>query len=377
MELEAGGVPILVLTVIVALWSLAAPWSNAGELDSLSVFYFGNSLTGNTMPTLHGELGRSAGKRWLVERSQGAGWQVWQHLYLDSRRSHRERLASGGWDAIVVQPFGSRLFDEMITEMWQGKVSFDEPTNLGDLHCTAGLVELLLKGNPDGRALVYSDWPGMKLEVTREQNRLSKDLKHAERWHQIMEPFRRSFDYEAAWLTEYDEEAAAEKVPWKREGVASRSHDYQLMDGLRKKFAHMWREGRLELIPVGDVFFALDRKIRNGHLEGLQGIGDYYTNGVHIRSGLPRYTTAATFYAVLFRQHPRSLDWRIYDERANYLNTDGWVCCQKDLGVHLDITEKRAEAVNETIWDVVTNHPYTHLNARADSDDSGQPATAP
>jgi hypothetical protein len=221
MELEAGGVTILLLTVIVALWSLAAAWSNAGELDSLSVFYFGNSLTGNTMPTLHDELGRSAGKRWLVERSQGAGWQVWQHLYLDSRRSHRERLGSGGWHAIFVQPFGSRLFDEMITQMWQGKVSFDEPTNLGDLHCTAGLVELLLQGNPHGRALVYSDWSGMKIEVTRQQNELSKDLEYAERWHQIMEPFRRTFDYEAAWLTEYDE-AAAEKVPWKREGVALR-----------------------------------------------------------------------------------------------------------------------------------------------------------
>jgi hypothetical protein len=333
---------------------------SAGEapIQKLRVYYFGNSLTGNTMPTFHTALGRAAGKEWIIQRSQGAGWQVWQHLYLDHAKRHRDAIASGDWDAIVVQPFGGRLFNERVTEMWQGKVKFDGPTNIGDLYCTVELIKLLLRGNPKARALVYSDWPGMRVKVTKEQDRLSKDLKHAAEWHGIMEPFRRAFDFEQKWLAKYDKEAAAGKVPWKREGTASRDHDYQLMEALKRQFCELWQEGRLRLIPAGDVFFALDRKFRAGAAPGISRIGDYFTNGVHIRSGCPRYTVAATFYATLFHDKPHNLDWKVYNDQSTHLNKGKWICCEKDLGVHLEITSERAKIINDTLWEVVSNHPY-------------------
>jgi hypothetical protein len=37
------------------------------------------------------------------------------------------------------------------------------------------------------------------------------------------------------------------------------------------------------------------------------------------------------------------------------------MCCEKDLGVHLEITPERANVVNETIWDVVTGLSYTGM----------------
>ncbi|MFW6107068.1 MAG: hypothetical protein ACOC8A_00105 [bacterium] len=332
--------------------------AEAGAIESVRVYYFGNSLTGNTMPPFHPELGQSAGKEWLVERSQGAGWQVWQHVYLDSARRHREKLAAGGFDAIVVQPFGGPAFHETVTQMW-GKVHFGKPTDVGDLHCTAQLIRLLLEGNPEGRAIVYSDWPGMKIKVPEEQKELSRNLEHAAEWHQIMEPFRKAFDYEKAWLTKYDAEAEKAKKPWLRHN-ATRDHDVQLMEGLKKLFPRLWEEGRLSLLPAGDVFLAIDRAARAGKVPGVARIGDFYTNGVHIRSGLPRYTVAATFYAVLFRDKPHRLDWRVYDDRAKYRNKPGrWICCEKDLGVDLEITTERARAVNDIIWEVVRGHPYT------------------
>jgi hypothetical protein len=330
-----------------------------GPIHELRVYYFGNSLTGNTMPTFHEALGQTAGREWVVARSQGPGWQVWQHLYLENAQRHRDRIAAGGWDAIVVQPFGGRLFHEVVTEMWQGKVKFDGPTDVGDLHGTAGLIELLLEGNFNGRALVYSDWPGITVKVSKEQNELSKDLKHAVRWHEIMEPFRRAFDYEQKWLAEYNEDEAAQKVPWKREAIASRDHDYQLMEALKERFPDLWKEGRLELIPAGDVFLALDRRFRDGAARGIRQIGDYYANGVHIRSGCPRYTVTATFYATLFRARPHGLDWKVYNDQSTHLNKDKWICCEKDLGVHLEITPERAKLINDTIWEVVAGHPYT------------------
>ncbi|MFW6164414.1 MAG: hypothetical protein ACODAJ_16715 [Planctomycetota bacterium] len=350
----AGRPSLLVCTLV--LWALAAV-SRAGGIERLRVYYFGNSLTGNTMPTFHPALGKSAGKEWIVERSQGAGWQVWQHVYLDSARRHREKLAGGGFDAIVVQPFGGPAFHETVTQMW-GKVHFDEPTDVGDLHCTAALIRLLLGGNPKGRAVVYSDWPGMRLKVPEEQKKLSKDLATAAEWHKIMEPFRKAFDYEKAWLREYDAEAEKAKKPWRRHN-ATRDHDHQLMEGLKKLFPGLWQQNRLNLLPAGDVFLAIDRAARAGTLPGVARIGDFFTNGVHIRSGLPRYTVAATFYAVLFRDKPHHLDWQLYNDQSTYLNKPRrWICCEKDLGVHLPITPERAKAVNDIIWEVVTTHPW-------------------
>ena len=342
---------------LLGLWGLATT-SGAGGIERVRVYYFGNSLTGNTMPTFHPELGKSAGKEWVMERSQGAGWQVWQHVCLDSAKRHRDKLAAGGWDAIVVQPFGGPAFHEIVTQKW-GKVKFAQPTDVGDLHCTAELIRLLLKGSPNGRAVVYSDWPGMKVKASKEQKALSKDLKTAAQWHAIMEPFRKAFDFETAWLTTYDAEAEKARKPWLRHN-ATRDHDYQLMEALKKLFPKLWQQNRLNLLPAGDVFLALDRAARTGKLPGLARIGDFYTNGVHIRSGLPRYTVAATFYAVLFRDRPHHLDWRIYNDRSKHLNKPKrWICCEKDLGVHLEITPERAKAANDTIWEVVCGHPYT------------------
>ena len=354
------------IACVIVFGTTALPAEEDSQPTEVRAYYFGNSLTGNTMPPFHTEFGKSAGREWIIERSQGAGWQVWQHVYLDSVERHRRRLKTTRWDAIVVQPFGGRLFHEKVTEMWGGKHKFDRPTDVGDLHCTAELIELLLRGNPRGRALVYSAWPHMEVDVSKEQKKLSKDLKYAEEWHAIMESFRQSFDFEEKWLQDYDEERARNRVAWKRQGVSSRDHDYELLERLKARFPDMWRDGRLELIPAGDVFLALDRTMRAGEMPGLNGIGDYYTNGVHLRSGLPRYTVAATFYAILFRDRPHNLNWNIYNDRSAYMNkeqgTPGWwVCCQKDLGVHLEITPERAKAVNDTIWTVVADHRCTRI----------------
>lgn len=39
--------------------------------QAIRVFYFGNSLTASSMPGLHGELGKSAGKQWIYDAFLG------------------------------------------------------------------------------------------------------------------------------------------------------------------------------------------------------------------------------------------------------------------------------------------------------------------
>ncbi len=141
-----------------------------------------------------------------------------------------------------------------------------------------------------------------------------------------------------------------------------RRHMYLVMEGLKEEWPELWQEGRLGMVPVGDVFLALDRKMRDGKVPGIVNIGEYSADGGHLRSGLPRYTLAATHYAVLFKDHPKNVDWRVFQDRGNYESGKfGFYVHQPDLAVHLDITPERVGVVNDTIWEVVTGHPYTRV----------------
>jgi hypothetical protein len=146
-----------------------------------------------------------------------------------------------------------------------------------------------------------------------------------------------------------------------------RPHDYALLEGLKKEFPDMWKEGRLGMIPVGDVMLELDKKIRAGAIPPLKSVGQFAPG--HMRSGLPRYMLGATFYAVLFRDHPKNLDAAIYADRANYIkDVNGlnkpagpFYVHVPDLGRHIEITPERKKIMDDTIWEVTSKHPYTSV----------------
>jgi hypothetical protein len=77
---------------------------------------------------------------------------------------------------------------------------------------------------------------------------------------------------------------------------------------------------------------------------------------------------AATCFAVMFGEHPKALDPSVYNDLDSYTNENikrlgmGGYVHQPDLGVLLEITPERARIVNDTVWEVVTSHPYTALN---------------
>lgn len=132
------------------------------------------------------------------------------------------------------------------------------------------------------------------------------------------------------------------------------------------EFPELWKPDRLEWVPVGDVFMALERKMNAGTFPGGNGIKDFYTDRQHIRIGLPRYTAAATVYAVLFKDHPKALDWNLYAVNEKYLSK-AELSGKKpydtthDKGALFEMTPENVAAVNETIWEVVTDHPYVKI----------------
>jgi hypothetical protein len=418
----------------------------ADEIKCLRTFYFGNSFTGNTMPGLHPQLGESSGKKWTVDASIAPGIPIWAHMkkQMDKGPDYEKFQRIGPQtDAIVMLIFGGDGLSNFVREKWQGKVKFDQPTDIGDIAACSYLIREFLKLNPDGRAYIYTAWPGipgvkeLRARIQEEaiqsamrpgesRRDVMKRIKKRKPNHEEMEPLRKSFDYASQWLNqgyvanfpkatkdrlqkyrgllnrsrrprtpkvalanladaaethEAIVRADLKLVGWIDESIEPnaleakidsfltaatrthcRQHMWAVMDGLIDTFPELWKKGRLGMVPVGDVFLELDKKMRAGEVSGIVNVGEFSADGGHLRSGLPRYTLAATYYAVLFRDHPGNVDWKIFQGRSNYDSGKyGFYVHQPDLAVHLDITPERAKAVSETIWEVVSKHPYAAL----------------
>jgi hypothetical protein len=365
--------------------------ARAEELDKVNAYYLGNSYTGNAMPGLHPMLGESAGKKWIVRANISPGVPIWVHMksFMDRDRHYKQFAGvASDVDAIVMLVYCGAGLELTVDSMFAGSVKFDEPTDVGDINSMTYIIKEYLKHNPKGRAYLYTAWPGLKnaaeyrkrvqnelkqslLAQGKQRGEVMKKVKHRTLTEEEMDPLRKSFDYRSAWLSKYDESRYANK------GSADshyREHMVRAMEGLKKNFPEMWKEGRLGMVPVGDVFLEIDKKMKAGEVPGLVNVGQFSTDGGHIRSGLPRYVLAATYYAVLFRDHPKNLDYRIFNDIDNYINkkaveagkannVHGFYVHAPDLGKMIVITPEIAEVINETIWTTVKEHPYSGVQA--------------
>lgn len=360
-------------------FSHAASPDTAADIGPQRIYYFGNSFLENSVPWFHPTLAKSAGEDLTIATSLGPGWQIWMHVnQLNSPSGPgpgiRKNLVEGDWNGIVIQYFGRPGLVNVTGEMF-GKVKFDPPKDVGDIASAGELIELFQSRRGDrGRAFIYSSWP----EVTnadayrkRVRDEAAKSLEAAgesreETLRKVkeikpnlaqIEEMARGFDYSKPWLEPY---TVPDGNLMKMTGRHSRDYADRLMAALKERFPKMWAERRLSLIPNGEVFYQLDKKFRAGAAPGIENVGFFTRDGGHVRAGLPRYTLAATVFAVVFGRHPEALDWSIYNDLENYktekLPVRGYVH-QPDLGPLLEITPERAKLVNDTVWEVVSTHP--------------------
>ena len=179
-------IAVVAVTILITLTAVGGARSEQ-KPDAVRVFYFGNSLTGSSMPALHEQLGKSAGKQWVCDVFAGAGWQSWQHrnelwramgrpvdgstqtassrgeLTLDENLAKSaafkpKAFLGGKWDAIVIQIFGSRLH-HVTDSMWGS--NFDGPVDVGDVAAASDIIRIFLNRNPQGKVFVYTVWPNM------------------------------------------------------------------------------------------------------------------------------------------------------------------------------------------------------------------------
>jgi len=360
--------------------------ATGANCESLNAIYFGNSYLENSVPWFHPTLAKSAGHEMKVQAFLGPGWQIWMHVDTFDKNPERAKkpLIEGDWDAVVIQHFASHplLNDHVTTRVFHTQEPWAAPRDVSDFASACVIIDTFLSKHPDrGRAFIYNSWPALTgaeefrrrvQDETRKsfesqglpREEVLKKVKERKPTLEEMIPLMKAFNFEAEWLAKYEPNRA---TPHESKHFHSRDYVWSLMELLKTKYPKLWAEKRLALIPIGDVFLALDKKMRAGEVPGIENVGFFSRDGGHVRAGLPRYTLAATCFAVMFRAHPKALDYSIYNDLANYTNENikqlgfGGYVHQPDLGVLLEITPERAKIVNETVWEVVRSHPYTAL----------------
>jgi hypothetical protein len=374
-----------------AVGALAGPVSAEERKPSEPVraMYFGNSFLENSVPWFQPSMFATAGGKLELTTRLGPGWQVWMHVdtFLTQPQNTKDILAKGDWNAVLIQHFGSHplLKDNVRDHVWHNQQPWPEPRDVSDFASCAFIIDELLKARPnDGRAFIYVSWPGIPgvgefQKRVQDETQASLEAKGLDReaiLKQVKErkatlaeltPLMEKYDYRAVWLAAYEPNV---EVPYTSKNAHSRDYSYKLMELLKGRFPKLWAEKRLAQIPNGDVFLALDEKMRAGKFPGVTNIGFFSRDGGHIRAGLPRYTVAATVSAVMFGEHPGKLDPALYNDLENHRNEKlgrlpgvigpGYIHWP-DLGELFEITPERKKIVDDTVWEVVNGHPYTRV----------------
>jgi len=377
--------------LLAALALAAAATLHAAEKpDKIAAIYFGNSYCENSVPWFHPTLAASAGKEMKVNTAFGPGLQLWMHLdeYLKNPKGARANLTNPEFDTLILHLFGAHptLKDNVRKSVFHNQ-EFAEPRDVSDFGTAVQLIDRFLEARPSdpkSRVFIYTSWPNVPgagdvakrvqeeteksmADLGKPREEVLKAVKERKPTLQELEPLLREYDFPAAWLAPYQRDM---EVPYASKNFHSRDYYNQFMELVKAKYPDLWKEGRLAVFPHGDVFLALDEKMRAGKIPGLINIGLFSRDGGHVRGGLPRYTLAATCYAVMFGEHPGKLDASVYNDIENYKNENvakmpGIVGPPyvhfPDVGEILVVTPELKKIVDDTIWEVVSAHPHTNI----------------
>jgi hypothetical protein len=324
----------------------------AQEAHTLHVYHIGNSLTRSiTMDRLH-QLFAERGIDYQFSTQLAAGCPLNRHWAAREKQMktrqwetnkpagdtfepggpdwdpnpkrfgpYWEALTKHKWDAVVFQPYRSHLKD--------------------DLPALRNFIRFALKNKAAPRFYLYQTWPNRPAANSEEKDRSKRVYA--------------DIDYQQLWKREYAHDETTEKPT----GDAFQSRDYfaKLLTRLRTEF-----DVPIRMIPVGEVWFECDRRIKAGKLPGLAQL--HARDSKLVPGWKPETGTAAgvnLFYADGIHPNPiPHLDGNV----ANYVN--GLTICSAISGKSpaglpgsiygLDDEKDAAliKALQETVWQVVS-----------------------
>jgi len=355
----------------------------------LEVYFIGNSLTrGLSKERLawlfeqgggrldyggQGAAGAILHEHWFKERDDGRTWRA-ENLESAPYGDYDAALSNHSFDALILQPY----------QYWLQTQPGDEGTNLlGDRETIGRFMEYAMGDNPQGNVAtttfyIYNTWPRLLGIHYRNPGATddANDYQDSLTGYSFADFYAEPYEVTAFW-------------DGPRRTVPTRDFVEQLMEGIRADFPDLGQPVRL--IPVGEVLAVLDEMIRAGTLPGIEahftrednaayyldaragqnafpaglqetafdaayGVGNFYADRVHMNTQphngsqdgtIGAYVAALTMYTVLTGEKPVGLP--VTDA------TGGWQRFDPIADAEL------VTALQEVVWEVVTNDPYTGL----------------
>lgn len=327
---------------LIAVWILLFLLPDVQATD-LRVYLVGNSLTDGVrsdkglQSIVANETTNTFNKNFtqhqLSKYSQiQAGAPLWWHWYENNYYdSFAPELTTNEWDVISLQPYTGPLYTNR-NGREEGDVTMC--SNFIDLAVNQGLSSNL-------QVYIYSTWPSVPGYTAA--------------------PDYENFDFETNWPSAY--------------GVSSiwsdghRRRPYY--EALVREVQAQW-DGVLEkevlMIPTGDVLFELNRRLRANPQAGegtnvYSDIEQLYRDGNHLSQGIGAYIGAMTFYATFYKESPVGLSTGKYNDITIYYTAEAGM---------QTITTNMQALIQQTVWDVVSTHPYAGI-APTDHDRDGLP----
>lgn len=344
------------LTAFATLALMASPLS-AGPSpigNSPTVYHIGNSLTrGLSVGSSFNEVDRvdglfsAAGGNYRYGSQLAAGARLDQHYNLNLGSYNNLRSSGDGLSGNYNVVLPNQRLDALILQPYQQHLDFGSAGSFpaGDRQSIKNFINYATGANPNSfqstnNFYIYATWP--RLEGVG------------------------SGTFESFYLSDYNPAASVQNT------VASQDFFYDLIDLARADSP----AANIGMIPVGDVFLELDRKIRAGELTGFEsyfnryeqfrfqneadytvkpynaasGVKLFYTDNIHmnptphngVNSGtIGAYVATLTLYTTLTGNNPLGIT------ASNYSQLDP------------SLDASLIAQLQSTVWDVVAGHPYT------------------
>ena len=251
------------------------------------IYHIGNSITDSIRYSGLQKLAESRGRShtWGRHMIPGAPLEwTWNHPSEGFSEPpygyYPNALPNYAWQTVVLQPF-------------------DRPL-ASDLDYAGRFFDLALQGNPDVQLYVYAFYPRRN-------------------YSSYPDPRNWGDDWEGQWL-------AGTTVN------TSRAYFEALADGLTASHP---QARPVRIVPTGEVFYHLYRKIQRGEVPGIDSIWDFYADDVHMNP-TGSYVLATTYFATLYHESPVGLP-----VPAEYGSIDPAL----------------ARVIQETVWEVVPDYP--------------------
>jgi len=276
-----------------------------GLANGSTSYHVGNSLTWDMLPpglvAMAGEKGIVHDAGYHIRSGMGLNY-IWDNpddvTSSTSYGNYVTALSSYEWDNVVLQPYykiGSTLGTDE-----QAFLDFINLTTAGPSRKT--------------KFFIYNAWPSLQVD-------------YQEYWDQDIP-------------NDQDYQTTHARVYFKH-----------LLANIKTKISN---DVELYMIPVGEVFYEIDKKLRAGNYSGFDSINNFYRDKVHMRRDVGRFAVATTAFATLFRINPKGMTL----PPTGFENPQYYFL---DNGTTL-LTNELRDLIQETVWEVVSYHVDTGID---------------